>query len=80
LTATRAPKARTKFRPKQFATEKRNENDIVGNRSEILSKDLRCRLQDRQVFAPACHRSVAETEPSFMKTNFRIGLPSHVTE
>ena len=27
------------------------------------SKDLRWRLQDRQVFAPACHRSVAKTDP-----------------
>jgi hypothetical protein len=55
-------------------------NDIVRSRSEILSKDLRRWLQDTQVFVSAATARLPKRSPPFMKTNLRIGLPSHVTE
>jgi hypothetical protein len=55
-------------------------NDIVRNRTEILSKDLRRWLQDTQVFVSAATGLLPKRSPPFMKTNLRSGLPSHVTE
>ena len=62
----------------------RERNDIVGNRSEILSKDLHYRLVPASGQKSICARLAPlgrqNGSPPFMKTNFRIGLPPHVTE